>query len=248
MKLNWDYTELASTYDDRADYDSSLIAKVYSFHKLGSNPTILDMGAGTGKLTKELVKQECQVIASEPNEAMREIGKKNITNPNCRWIASSGESINVSENSIDSIWFGSSFNVIDHNFLKKELQRILKPASWLTCLWNHRDLEDSVQKSVEEIIKREIPKYNYGSRRQDPTSEINDMELFQEVTNYEGRFEVTFSKTSYIEAWKSHATLQRQCRDQKHFLELIRKIEENLNDYPELVVPYVTRLWTARIK
>jgi len=248
MKLNWDYTELASKYDDRADYDSNLISKVYSSHNLAAGPTILDMGAGTGKLTKELVKQDCHVIASEPNAAMREIGMKNINNPNCRWIGSAGESIDVPKSSIDSVWFGSSFNVVNHDVLKNELQRVLKPASWLTCLWNHRDLEDPIQMSVESIIKIEIPEYNYGTRRQDPTSQINQMNLFQDVIFHESRFTVVVPTSSYIEAWKSHATLQRQCRDQKHFLDLINKIEDYLENYSELNVPYVTRLWTTHLK
>jgi ubiquinone/menaquinone biosynthesis C-methylase UbiE len=248
MKLNWDYTELASKYDDRADYHAGLINKVFQSHEYISKPTVLDMGAGTGKLTKELVKQDCVVIASEPNEAMRKIGEENVRKENCTWTNSPGEAINVRDKSIDSVWFGSSFNVIDHSNLIVELTRILKSNSWITCLWNHRDLKDPVQEMVENIIKSEIPGYNYGTRRQDPTPNIQEMGLFGDVIRYEDSFRVTVSKDSYIEAWKSHATLQRQCNNQEHFLELITRIEGALSNSRELEVPYVTRLWTAKSK
>lgn len=246
MKLKWDYTDLAAKYDDRADYDSLLITEVFNFHTHTSIPTILDMGAGTGKLTKELIKLKCDVIASEPNDEMRKFGKLNVKSSNCQWINSPGENIGVEDKSIDSVWFGSSFNVVDHNVLGPELRRILKPRSWLTCLWNHRDLNNPFQQEVENIIKHEIKNYDYGTRRKDPSAEIKNLGFFGQVTKFESNFKINIPSKSYVEAWKSHATLQRQCNSQEHFLELISKIEKLLENQENLEVPYTTRLWTSQ--
>jgi len=246
MRLHWDYTNLAATYDARADYDSKLIKNIVKLHRVNSEDEILDLGAGTGKLTKELIACGLKVIASEPNEAMRSKGKENVTSTRCRWISSAAESVDVPKNSIASAWFGSSFNVVDHNVTLNEFRRYSRLDGWLTCLWNHRDLEDPVQKSVESIFMEEIPSYSYGSRRQDPTELLMQSRLFRNVEKYSSNFQVTMDRNSYIDAWKSHGTLLRQSRDGAHFDYIIQKIEKLLSEYEKLTIPYTTRLWTAQ--
>ena len=245
MKLNWDYTALAATYDDRADYDQGLIRKIVELHGVNSEDIVLDLGAGTGKLTKELIACGLNVIASEPNEAMRLKGMSNVQEHNCKWISSPAENVEIPANSIASTWFGSSFNVVDHTEAFSEFNRYSKPGSWLTCLWNHRDLEDPIQKSVEAIFMAEIPGYSYGSRRQDPTATILGSRMFDKVEKHSASFEVKMSKESFIAAWKSHGTLQRQSKNQNHFNEIISKINDLLSDQENLASPYTTRLWTA---
>lgn len=245
MNLTWDYTTLAATYDDRADYDKELIKETIQYQGLIADDTVLDLGAGTGKLTKELVANGLKVIASEPNDAMRTIGTRNVPDQRCNWISSPAEKVEVPTSSVSSTWFGSSFNVINHELAFVEFRRYSKPGSWLTCLWNHRDLEDPIQKSIEEIFKKEIPGYSYGSRRQDPTEVILQSGLFGKVESFSGSFEVTMSKDAYVAAWKSHGTLLRQSKSQSHFETIIKMISDRLADLEFLTVPYSTKLWTA---
>ena len=51
MKTNWDYTERAHTYDDRAEYSSKAVSNLLRNINCISSKTIADIGAGTGKLT-----------------------------------------------------------------------------------------------------------------------------------------------------------------------------------------------------
>jgi len=246
MKIEWDYTSLAKTYDDRADYDSKLISEVVQLHESNSEDIILDLGAGTGKLTKELIKCGLKVLASEPNNAMRAIGVQNIASERCTWIASAAEEVDVSNNLIASTWFGSSFNVINHKEAFIEFSRYSKSSGWLTCLWNHRDLKDPIQRSVEVIFRDEIPNYDYGTRRQDPSETILSSGLFKRVEHFSSTFEVKIKKSSFVEAWKSHGTLLRQSRDSNHFLRIIERVDLLLAGVDQVVIPYTTRLWTAR--
>ena len=80
IKTNWDYSELAKNYDHRAEYDSSLIKKVLNDFGCKKNFPVADIGAGTGKLTKQLLKQNLIVSAVEPNLNMRKFGIKNCKN------------------------------------------------------------------------------------------------------------------------------------------------------------------------
>jgi ubiquinone/menaquinone biosynthesis C-methylase UbiE len=245
MNLQWDYTTLAETYDDRADYNQAILQRVFDLHNLEEKATILDCGAGTGKLTKELVKRYSNVIASEPNEAMRKKGIDNLKNSRCTWVHFPAEKMEIPDDSISSVWFGSSFNVVDHNQVFKEFTRYSKSKTWLTALWNHRDLDDKLQRSIEEIFLTKIKNFNYGSRRQDPSPIINHSGLFGEILKFEAKFIVRMKTSSYIDAWKSHATLKRQCRNEQHFEEIIEEINSFLVDVDQIDVPYTTRLWTC---
>lgn len=246
MALNWDYSTLAATYDDRADYEKGLIDEVIDFHGLDEESLILDCGAGTGKLTKELVSRYRNVIASEPNDAMRAKGIDNVKELGCKWVNYPAEKLDIEDNTVSSVWFGSSFNVVDHGRVFVEFDRYTKSNAWLTCLWNHRDLNDPIQKKVEEIFKSKIENYNYGSRRQDPTPILNQSKLFGNISKYEANFTVIMRRDSYVDAWKSHATLKRQCTNQNQFDQIINEISESLGNIDELSVPYTTRLWTCQ--
>ena len=70
IKTNWDYTVLAKHYDLRADYSSILIKKILKKIKCKENYPVADIGAGTGKLTKLLSKNNLIVSAIEPNSNM----------------------------------------------------------------------------------------------------------------------------------------------------------------------------------
>ena len=78
IKTNWDYSQLAKNYDHRAEYDSSLIKKVLNDFGCKKNFPVADIGAGTGKLTKQLLKQNLIVSAVEPNLNMRKFGIKTV--------------------------------------------------------------------------------------------------------------------------------------------------------------------------
>ena len=77
IKTKWDYSYLAKNYDHRAEYDKTLIKKILKFINCKANYPVGDIGAGTGKLTKLLLKEDLIVSAVEPNLQMRKFGIKN---------------------------------------------------------------------------------------------------------------------------------------------------------------------------
>ena len=244
--LKWDYSTLASGYDDRADYDGDLIELVVKLQALDEKACLLDVGAGTGKLTKILVSNPFQVIASEPNSEMRRIGQINVKKSNCEWRAEAAENLSLPNQSIDSVWFGSSFNVIEHKTFFEKFTQFAKRESWITCMWNHRNLEDPIQSKVEEIIKSRIADYNYGSRREDPSVILNNTGLFGEIIHVTSDFEVTQSTGAYFNAWKSHGTLRRQCNSEQQFNSILDDIQELLRNSSEISIPFTTKIWTTK--
>lgn len=244
MQVKWDYTTLAEHYDQRADYSLSALKAIFDIMKLPQESLIADIGAGTGKLSLPLLGLGYRVTAVEPNDAMRAIGIQNTAGRDIEWLKATGEDTTLSENTFDAFTMGSSFNVVEQNKCLSEAARVLKSKGWFVVMWNHRDLEDPIQKSIESCITSHIENYDYGSRRQDPTDIIASSEYFETPLHVSGRFFVNMPKEAVIEAWRSHATLQRQAGEK--FAQIISDIEDILSGKDSIEVPYRTNIWISQ--
>ena len=189
------------------------------------------------------------VCAVEPNDAMRANGIRRTSEfGSVQWFEGVGEHTGMEEGKFDLITFGSSFNVCNRQEALVEAKRILKDGGWFACMWNHRDLNDPLQKEIEEVLKKEISDYNYGTRREDQTEVINQSGLFGEVVYVEGTVIHEILSEDFIEGWKSHGTVQRQSKDKFDLINNeIRKVVE-AKDTEYIKVPYTTRIWMAQVK
>jgi SAM-dependent methyltransferase len=246
-KVTWDYTEHASHYDKRADYSSDAIEDLLKAIDCSPSRPVADIGAGTGKLTKELLKHGLSVRSVEPNEAMRAIGIQNTKGKSATWSIGTGEGTGLSTGSVYAVFFGSSFNVVDQRLTLSEVSRILAPNGWFACMWNHRDLDDPIQQRIESIIKSSIPSYSYGSRREDPTDVIDKSGYFSATRSIEGNFTWKMPRADIVTAWKSHATLKREAGSDLLFDSIIQQIADYLDGLPKVIdVPYTTRIYFAQ--
>ena len=250
MKTKWDYTELAEAYLKRPEYAKEAIDKLFAIVNLGKGDCVCDIGAGVAHLTLELAARGLNVFAIEPNDAMRANGIKRTQHlSNVKWFVGVGENTGMQNDMFKLVTFGSSFNVCDRLLALKETARILKPAGWFTCMWNWRDLEDVLQRKIEGIISSHIPSYNYGTRRQEQTEIIEACGLFGKTEIITGSVVHCIKATDFAEGWKSHATLQRQSKDQ--FGNIIDEISEAIQMYSKngfVYVPYTTKIWVSQLK
>lgn len=249
MKTEWDYTELAQAYLKRPDYAQSAIDKMLATAGVKSGDAVCDVGAGAAHLTLKLAEYGLNVCAVEPNDAMRENGiKRTAGYQNVQWFEGVGEHTGMESGKFDLVTFGSSFNVCDRQEALQESGRILKSGGWFACMWNHRDLNDPLQKEIEDVLKAQIKEYSYGTRREDQTEVINKSGLFREVVYVEGTVLHDIPMEDFIEGWKSHGTLQRQSRDRFDLINTeIQKIVEAKGE-KIIRVPYTTRIWMAQVK
>lgn len=141
---------------------------------------------------------------------------------------------------------GSSFNVTDRPRALAEAARILASKGWFACMWNHRNLDDPVQAGIEDIIRKHLPSYGYGTRREDQTEVINQSSLFDAVQYFEGTVRHSQTIADCVQAWRSHGTLQRQAGSK--FVTIIDDIARYLDGLhrPSIDVPYTTRVWAAQ--
>lgn len=247
MKTEWDYTNLAEAYLRRPEYAPDAIAGMLSRAGVKPGDAACDVGAGAAHLTLELAKFGLRVWAVEPNDAMRANGiKRTEAYPDVQWFEGVGEDTKMEAGKFDLVTFGSSFNVCDRRQALAETNRILKPGGWFACMWNHRDLDDSLQKQIEDVIKQNIADYSYGTRREDQTEIIESSGLFGPVEFVSGQVKHQILAEDFIEGWKSHGTVYRQSPEVfEKIVAEIRQVVEALHQ-ETITVPYTTRIWMAR--
>ncbi|MGW6356180.1 class I SAM-dependent methyltransferase [Streptomyces sp. NPDC055092] len=95
---------------------------------------VLDLGAGTGKLTATLVELGAEVIAVEPDPAMLTELRRAL--PTVRALPGSAEALPLPDASVDAVVAGNAMHWFDMDVAGPEMARVLAPGGVLAGLWN----------------------------------------------------------------------------------------------------------------
>ncbi|MGW2874378.1 class I SAM-dependent methyltransferase [Kitasatospora sp. NPDC001225] len=117
--------------EHRPDYAH---AAVHWALEAAPGPRVLDLGAGTGKLTATLVALGHQVVAVEPDPAM--LAELRGTLPDVRALEGSAEAIPLPDGSVDAVVSGNAMHWFDMAAAGPEIARVLAPGGVLAGLWN----------------------------------------------------------------------------------------------------------------
>jgi SAM-dependent methyltransferase len=98
---------------------------------------ILDLAAGTGLVTRELIGRAAQVLAVEPDERMRAVLTARI--PQAEVLAGRGEAIPLPDASVDAVVISSAWHWLDPALAVPEIARVLRPGGNLGVIWVSRD-------------------------------------------------------------------------------------------------------------
>lgn len=102
-------------------------------------PVVLDLGAGTGKLTEGLLAIGAEVVAVEPDAAMRaELARRF---PEVSASAGAAEAIPLADGSVDAVLAGQAFHWFDKERAFPEIARVLRAGGVFAALWNEDDLD-----------------------------------------------------------------------------------------------------------
>jgi SAM-dependent methyltransferase len=105
---------------------------------VGPNPTtVLELGAGTGKLTSVLVELGHDVHATEPDPGMLTVLRRHL--PDVPTSESGAEEIPLPDRSVDVVVAAQAFHWFDHERALPEIARVLRPGGHLALAWNARD-------------------------------------------------------------------------------------------------------------
>jgi SAM-dependent methyltransferase len=99
--------------------------------------TVLDLGAGTGKLTRALAARGLEVFAVDPSPRMLE--QLSAAIPNATVSVGTAEDIPLPDASVDAIVVGQAWHWVDQDAALPSVARVLRPGGTLGLVWNIRD-------------------------------------------------------------------------------------------------------------
>ncbi|WP_144205912.1 class I SAM-dependent methyltransferase [Mycobacterium tilburgii] len=98
---------------------------------------VLDLGAGTGKLTTRLVERGLDVVAVDPIPEMLEVLSASLTETHA--LLGTAEEIPLEDNSVDAVLVAQAWHWVDPERAIPEVARVLRPGGRLGLVWNTRD-------------------------------------------------------------------------------------------------------------
>jgi ubiquinone/menaquinone biosynthesis C-methylase UbiE len=139
----------------RPEYPAEAVAWIAEQLVLHAGRTVLDLGAGTGKLTRALLATGAHVIAVEPGEAM--LAELIRVVPDAEALHGAAEDIPLPDESVDAVAIGQAFHWFRHDEALPELHRVLRPGGGIALVWNARDQDALLQREVSELIEPFVP-------------------------------------------------------------------------------------------
>jgi SAM-dependent methyltransferase len=141
------FASAADVYERaRPSYPREAVAWMVERTGLGPGRTVVDVGAGTGKLTRLLPDSGARVVAVEPIPEMRaKIGGVEV-------LDGTAEELPLPDRSADVVTVAQALHWFDLDRALPEIHRVLRDGGWLALFWNMRDLDDPIQRGVEDLL------------------------------------------------------------------------------------------------
>jgi SAM-dependent methyltransferase len=139
---------------------------------LAPGARVLDVGAGTGKLTRGLVSLGFDVVAVDPGAAM--LDQLRAAVPEAEALEAPAESIPLPDGTVDAAFAGQAYHWFDRDRALPELQRVIKADGGLVLLWNWWNERDPLQRELAELI-------GFAGHEPYQEDELPDAPWFREV-------------------------------------------------------------------
>jgi SAM-dependent methyltransferase len=174
-------------------WPEELLDRVVEGVGLSADAAVLDLGAGTGKLTRALLPRFARVVAVEPDEAMREVLAEVV--PGGEAFAGSGESIPLGDAEVDAVFTAEAFHWFASDESIAEIVRVLRPRGALVILWNigleYDDMGEEAEAVIQQVIDRGgepgIGRVLSGRWREPieraPFEELQETDVYRDIVN-----------------------------------------------------------------
>src|SRR3954470_5113900 len=129
------FARAATSYDrGRPGYPDEAIDRVWEGLRLDGRAEVLDLAAGTGKLTRALLPRAARVIAVEPLREMR--AALAVALPEVAAVDATAEQLPLEDGAVDAVGVGEAFHWFANEHALAEIARVLRPGGGPAMLWN----------------------------------------------------------------------------------------------------------------
>jgi SAM-dependent methyltransferase len=220
----------------RPDYPDEVVAWL-----VGDTPaTVLELGAGTGKLTRSLVDVGHEVIATDPDPRMLARLRERV--PGAHAAIAPAEAIPARSRSVDVVVCAGAFHWFDHDRALPEIARVLRPGGHLAVMWNRRDEGIPWVRKLGRLIGAPDP-----SGRVRPLMET---EHFGWVEERRFRCWQALDAHGLDDLVRSRAQVAVMPEERRRqLLERVRALYDDYGRGPDgMLLPYVTECYRAEVR
>ena len=203
---------------------------------------VLDLGAGTGKLTRALHERRLDVIAVEPSAGMR--GQLASVLPAIPLLGWTAEQIPLADDAIDAVLLAQAWHWVDKRRAVPEVARVLRPGGQLGLLWNERDERIGWVAELSRII------HTADHFDNESTAPVVGPP-FGPVERFDVEWQRRLGRAEFLDMVASRSYVLVLPPDRRALL--LAHVEHLLDTHPdlagaaEITLPYVTRCSRARL-
>ena len=206
-ELGLSFGNVAETYHRvRPPYSAALLDRAQETLALGASARVLDLAAGTGRLTQELRRRFADVVAVEPDERMRAVHGSAL--------AGSAEEIPLDDQSVDAVFVGEAFHWFEAEAAIVELARVLPPRGGLAIFWTDWwETEPPLPEPALELLRE--PYQRFAVHRNPPWDDRFDDSPFEPL-QYERLTEaIVVEPDELLELYSTTSSLAAISREER---------------------------------
>jgi SAM-dependent methyltransferase len=157
---------------------------------------VVDLAAGTGKLTRQLVPFGADLVAVEPVKGMRRVFAERL--PEVPTLDGTAEALPLEDGSVDAVVASQAFHWFHPVAAPREIHRVLRPGAALGLVWNVRDESVPWVRRLTELIepyRGDTPSYRTGSWRRG----LDDSEAFSPLRRLRFRYDQAMTTEGLVD-------------------------------------------------
>ncbi|PWU25028.1 MAG: class I SAM-dependent methyltransferase [Candidatus Rokuibacteriota bacterium] len=200
---------VAETYDRvRPRYLLPLLDRAQQALDIAPTARVLDLGAGTGRLTRELVARFAGVVAVEPDEEMRGLLEAGTV------LAGTAEAIPLDDDSVDAVFAGEAFHWFDAGSAIAEIARVLRPRGGLAVISTHWwETEPALPESALTLLRQ--PFTHSSDQRRSPRWEAFTGSPFEPLRYDRFEEEITVDVDALLALYSTTSALAAMQSDER---------------------------------
>ena len=206
---------------------------------IGDARRVVDLGAGTGKLTRQLAGLGIEVTAVEPSREM--LAQLRARVPDAHAVEGTAEAMPVPDASADAVVAAQAFHWFDPPPALAEIARVLRPRGTLGLIWNDRDDEVPWVARLSALIGAA------SDPHVEPADVIDPTALFAPVEERRFRVEHGLDRETLLDLVVSRSYVATQPPEGRaRILDAVSGLYDDVAGDEALVLPYVTYAYRTR--
>lgn len=199
---------------------------------------MVDLGAGTGKLTRTLAALGHDVVAIEPLEEMLDQLRANV--PGVEALPGSAERIPVVDESADVLVAGQAYHWFDPELALPEIARVLRIGAAFGLIWNMRDDKEPWLERLADVLGSETIDFGWS------TGPIEESGFFGPIETATFRHDQELDRATLLDLVASRSHVATAAPDERaEILETVGRIYDEAATENGVVLPYVAYAFRA---